>query len=243
MPRVQSATLLPLNSVRIGTVELDCALNETHTWSSSVTRVPVESGADRAQHIVDNPYVLVIEAVISEIPMDPTRQSQQIALSIAQSAGQGYLDSDPGIVAARNQNWDRFQGQANKAKTAGPFDPSRAVSVAASLQAVAFPRAQYSASDRFKVALSRLLALRSSRTPFDYVSPLGLVENLVFEDLEIPVDATSDLLFRARLVEFVEVGLTRTNSLAISQRDASSDAANIGSRTTIDAEFQALLAS
>ena len=91
------------------------------------------------------------------------------------------------------------------------------------------------------VALSRLLELRESDTPFDYVSPLGLVQNMVFQNLEIPVDQTTDLLFRANLVEFVEVGLTRTQSLAVGQVDASSDPANIGSRTTVPTSFNNLI--
>ena len=244
MPRVQSATLLPLNSARIGNVELDCALSETHTWPSSVTRVPVESGADRAQHIVKGPYVLQIEAVISEIPADPTRQKQQLALILAQSATKGIVDQIPDAAQFRDQAWEKFQYGVNTGiNQAGIFNPLAAVTIASSINTIGFGRDEYSASDRFKVALARLLALRESDTPFDYISPLGVVENLVFEDLEIPVDLTSDLLFRARLVEFVETGITRTRSLTIGQFDASAESANIGSRTTRSGTFRNLLAS
>jgi len=244
MPRVQSATLLPIGSARIGPVELDCALEETHTWPSSVTRVPVESGATRSQHIVDMPYTLQLVGVISEYSIDPRKQSQQVALNLASSRVRGYQNTVPGQAARRNQAWDAFdQISGNAARYAGPFNPANAVKLHSLTQALSFQRPEYSSSDQMRVALARILALRESREPFDYVSPLGVIENLVFENLEIPVDLSGDLVFRARLVEFVETGLTRSRSLAISQEDASGEAANIGSRTTVEADFQALLAS
>lgn len=244
MPRVQRATLLPIGSPRIGSIEIDCALSESHSWSSSVTRVPVESGAMRSQHIVKMPYQLTIEAVISDIPMDPKRQQIALSYQIAQSAATGYFNTIPGAAAVRNQTQDATLGIIGSVgQFAGAFNPLQSVGIATATRALGLPQAEYSASDLLQVALSRLLELRESDTPFDYISPLGVVNNLVFEDLEIPVDTTSDLLFRARMVEFVETGLTRSRSLTVAQEDASSDAANIGSRTTIEADFQTLLNS
>jgi hypothetical protein len=244
MPRVESATLLPIGAPRIGSVLIDCALSETHTWASSVTRVPVESGSIRSQHIVKAPYVLTIEAVISEIPTDPKRQQIALSYQIAQSRTKGYFDSIPGARALANQGFEKLDPSRNAAsKALGPFNPSRAVGVATATRGIALPKTEYSQSDEFQVALSRLLELRESDTPFDYISPLGVVSNLVFENLEIPVDQTGDLLFRARLVEFVETGLTRSRSLAVGQEDASQEPANIGSRTTAEADFQDLLNS
>ena len=242
MPRVARATFLPMGSPRIGSVELDCALSETHTWSSTVTRVPVESGASRAQHIVKQPYVLQIEAVISDRPMDPRRQQIALSFQIAQSAVTGYFNTVPGAAAKRNQTQEALLGIIGSASQfGGSFNPMQSVGIATATAGVGTAENEYSASDELQVALSRLLQLRESDTPFDYISPLGLVRNLVFEDLEIPVDQTQDLLFRARMVEFVETGLTRTRSLSLAQEDASSEPANIGSRTTIEAEFQTLL--
>lgn len=244
MPRVASATLLPIGSPRIGSVELDCAISETHSWASAVTRVPVESGSVRAQHIVKQPYTLRIEAVISDRPTDPRRQQIALSYQIAQSAARGYFDSAPGIAAKRNQTFDAVQGIYAKARGyGGKANPLNSVGIATATRGIAIPPAEYSASDMLQVALSRLLELRESDTPFDYISPLGVVHNLVFEDLEIPIDQNQDLLFRARLVEFVETGLTRSLSLVIEQEDASSEPANIGSRTTIEADFQTLLNS
>jgi hypothetical protein len=206
----------------------------------------VESGAVRSQHIVKNPYTLSIEVVISDIPVDPNLQAPQLSYNIAQSVVDRYFDTVAGQLALKNQDFGKLYGKASQLKqqasqvlgNIGQFG-----GLATAGRAVRFTKPTYSNNDKFRVALSRLLELRESDTPFDYVSPLGVVNNLVFEDLEIPVDTTSDLLFRARLVEFIETGITRTRSLTIDQEDASAEAANIGSRTTADAEFQALLAS
>lgn len=231
MPRVASATFLPLGTPRIGTIDLDCTLTETHTWRSAVTRVPVESGAVRSQHIQDQPFELAIEAVISDRPVNHRKQQAALGRAIAQSAVGGYFTSVPGLLALKNQAYDKINKAVAGSRViqVGQVLASTAVAAASAFG----PPDEYSAIDKLMVALSRLLELRASHTPFDYVSPLGLVQNLVFEGLEIPIDSTSDLLFRARLVEFVETGLTRTQSLAVGQVDASSDPANIGSRTTI----------
>jgi hypothetical protein len=211
-----------------------------------VTRVPVESGAVRSQHIAKQPYTLTIEAVISDIPVDPSLQAPQLAHNIAQSAVVGYFDTVAGKAAQKNQKFDKLYGKASQftqiAETIAGY-AGTPIGLAMASRAIKFTKPVYSNNDKFRVALSRLLELRESDTPFDYVSPLGVINNLVFEDLEIPVDTTSDLLFRARLVEFIETGITRTRSLTIDQEDASAEAANIGSRTTVEADFQALLAS
>lgn len=242
MPRVARATFLPMGSPRIGSIELDCALSETHTWSSSVTRVPVESGSVRSQHIQKNPYVLQIEAVISDRPMDPRRQQKALSFQIAQSAVTGYFNTVAGAAAKRNQSQEALLGIIGSASQfGGSFNPLQSVGIATATAGIGIDEHEYSASDELQVALSRLLELRESDTPFDYISPLGLVSNLVFEDLEIPVGQNQDLVFRARLVEFVETGLTRSLSLAVSQQDASGEPANIGSRTTVEANFQNLL--
>ena len=233
MPTVASATFIPLGTPRIGTIDLDCTLSETHTWRSAVTRVPVESGADRAQHIQDQPFQLKIEAVISDRPVNHRKQQAALGRAIAQSAVTGYFSSIPGLLALKNQAYEKVNG-AYAQNIAGNLAGADALASTAVAAATSFgPPDEYSAIDKLMVALSRLLELKDSHTPFDYVSPLGLVQNLVFEGLELPIGQESDLLFRASLVEFVETGLTRTQSLAVGQVDASSDPANIGSRTTI----------
>lgn len=176
--------------------------------------------------------------------MDPRRQQIQLSYQLAQSATKGYTDTIPGAAAIRNQAYDKMSGAfAQASQFGGAFNPTQAIGAATATRGLGIPSDEYSASDTLKVAISRLLELRESDTPFDYISPLGVVPNLVFEDLEVPVDNTQDLVFRARLVEFVETGLTRTRSLTLSQEDASSDPANIGSRTTVEADFQQLLNS
>lgn len=227
----------------MGPIEIDCTITELHSWTSTVTRVPVESGADRSQHIIDNPYMLSVEAVISDIPMDPRKQAQAAAFNIAGS----LVSGSPALIAAANQAWPQFQGASQKVNSAfsgaggemgvafgagSYYDPRNAVGVGLALQSAGYQPPNYTANDKYRVALARILNLRESRVPFDWVSPLGVVENLVFETFEVPVDQTSDLLFRATFVEFVETGLTRTRSLAGPQVDLSSDPDNIGSRTT-----------
>ncbi len=242
MPEVDSATIMPRHGPMIGNIELDVTMSETHLWSSQVTMVPVETGADRSQHIIFQPYRLEVEAVISDIPMDRRKQAQAAAFSLAGSA----VNGSP-LQAIRNQGWEKFQGGMgnfdNRVATAGGaqgtalgagtyFDPRNSVGLATALQSIGFDPPEYTAHDRFRVALARMLTLRESNTPFDWISPLGVVENMVFQRLEVPIDTTQDFLFRASLIEYVETGIHRFRSLTGSQEDLSSDPDNIGSRTT-----------
>ena len=188
MPKVDSATFLTIGSPRIGNIDIDCALTETHTWDSIVTRVPVESGSVRSQHIVKQPYMLEVEAVISDIPIDPKKQQIALARNLAQSAVTGYAESVPGALAFKNQLYEKITGVLAKLNSAGAFGAANAVRLASGTRALWLQKNEYSAIDQLVVALSRLLELRESDVPFDYISPLGVVSNMVFTSLEIPVD-------------------------------------------------------
>ncbi len=56
----------------IDAIELDASLSETHKASSSVTRNPVEKGADVTDHIHNDPDAVTITGIISVTPDDVT---------------------------------------------------------------------------------------------------------------------------------------------------------------------------
>lgn len=224
MATVDSISLLPANGSMIGPINLDAVIDENHIWSNQVTVEPVEAGADRASNIIEMPYRLRITATIADIPRR-TVLSRSLAAFQFLTAGTSKLPA-AGELNQKYTEYQNFGNSKNARAIAG--NVASAISTAQGL----FSEGTFSAYEKSIVALARMLQLRATREPFDYISPLGPRPDLVFEALEVPVDTTEDFLFRASLIEFVEVGLTRRDSLAAAQSDLSGDAEDVGTRTT-----------
>lgn len=227
MPITDSATFMAGGGPMLGPIELTCTISENHTWANQVTMEPVESGANRTDHIIEVPYRLEIVATIADIPASSWLQRAQAGFNFAVS-NVPPLNNPESIIG--EQSFEKFNaGKARGVDVAGRF--SKAYS---QLSSLGFSQRSLSAYESSIVALSRLLQLNASRTPFDYISPLGPMTGLVFESITVPVDTTQDLLFNAVMVEYIEEGVSRSVSLASAQEDLSGDAADLGTQSTVE---------
>lgn len=52
---------------KLGHIELDCTVSETHPEGQSISPYPIEAGADRFDHIQDWPEAVMLEGVISDV--------------------------------------------------------------------------------------------------------------------------------------------------------------------------------
>lgn len=79
----------------IGTVELDCAISESHQAGQDVTDHPVEEGSPITDHARKRPDVVTIEGLVTDTPVGLT-QRQRAAQSL------GLVDSEeaPGYAQA-----------------------------------------------------------------------------------------------------------------------------------------------
>lgn len=73
---------------RLGTVELDATVSETHSAASDVTQHPVEAGANVVDHVRPKPRTLVLEAIVTDTPVPNA------------AAPQGEWRAQPGRAAA-----------------------------------------------------------------------------------------------------------------------------------------------
>jgi hypothetical protein len=60
----------PDATARIDEIVVDAFVNETHTFSSEITDHPIESGGMIVDHVYQMPFVLFIDGIISNTPMN-----------------------------------------------------------------------------------------------------------------------------------------------------------------------------
>lgn len=60
--------------IYLGTIAIDAAITETHSFSGEITQFPVESGATIIDHKRINPITLSLECVVSDAPLGPIKQ-------------------------------------------------------------------------------------------------------------------------------------------------------------------------
>lgn len=77
----------PESKARLGELIVDAYINETHTFSSTITEHPIEGGLSIVDHIHNQPFCLSIEGIISNTPMN------LIGLTAYDSAKR-YLDGE-----------------------------------------------------------------------------------------------------------------------------------------------------
>lgn len=61
--------LLTQTKAKIGGIELDCSVNETHERSAELTKYPVEDGGNISDNVVLLPKKLTIEGLVSKTPL------------------------------------------------------------------------------------------------------------------------------------------------------------------------------
>ncbi len=63
---------------KIGSIELDASLSESHKSNAEATRHPVEKGAKITDHIRPEPEEITIEGIISNTPLNRTQQTRAV---------------------------------------------------------------------------------------------------------------------------------------------------------------------
>lgn len=56
---------------KIGNIQLDVTISESHLFSSTITKFPVEDGSDKTDHIINEPVALSISGFITNTPTKP----------------------------------------------------------------------------------------------------------------------------------------------------------------------------
>lgn len=87
---------------KLGTLELDASVSESHSSSVEVTRHPVEQGAKITDHRLENPDELTITGVISETPLPTSDVSTELRTSEGRQY-QGRGQAAAGRVASAYQ--------------------------------------------------------------------------------------------------------------------------------------------
>lgn len=54
---------------KVGSVELDVTLREDHRYTSRVTTYPIEEGSTLADHIINEPAIVVLEGIVTDTPL------------------------------------------------------------------------------------------------------------------------------------------------------------------------------
>lgn len=62
-------SLFTQTRAKIGAIEIDCSVEETHERSADLTRYPVEAGSTISDNVVLHPKKLTLEGVISKTPL------------------------------------------------------------------------------------------------------------------------------------------------------------------------------
>lgn len=90
-------SLFTQTKARIGIIELDCSLQETHERTATLTQSPVESGATISDNVVLMPKRLTIEGIISKTPLGAAG-----LVGSALTAGAGFAGNAAAAKAGQN---------------------------------------------------------------------------------------------------------------------------------------------
>ncbi len=191
---------------RLGNIPLNAVLTETHSIINTVTRAPVDGEADRARHIITQPREVAITAIVSASSDSPEDQAI------------GHFVRRPVVVINR------------PSIGFGEISVERP-SIGEELGLEIDQPPGETAFERHASFWARLNALNDSKELFDYVSDLGVYENMVFDSVEVVRDDREWIEFSALLVEFVMTGVTRDRWLSEDQADDSRDPADPGTKT------------
>jgi hypothetical protein len=67
--RERISLFYPDSKARLGELVIDAFIQESHEFSSELTEHPVENGSVLADHIINKPFSLTIDGIISNTPM------------------------------------------------------------------------------------------------------------------------------------------------------------------------------
>ena len=99
--------LFNLNSPgKIGAVELDAVLSESHSYENSVTSYPVEEGSPITDHVIRKPEEVEINGLVTDSPINPGKVFDKNRASNAftkflELAGYDYLDQTSTVAKVK----------------------------------------------------------------------------------------------------------------------------------------------
>lgn len=148
---------------RIGTVELDASISETHAATAVATRHPVESGADVSDHVHLNPRTFLIEGLITNHPLEvPGTQADGVA------------------IVSKQFSWETLPG---------PGAIGAVIGVAQDIFGLASDNTSHAQGfsqefDRVKDAYDEIDNLVAKRQPILIITALREYENMILESFE-----------------------------------------------------------
>jgi hypothetical protein len=208
-------SLLFQQRAKIGVLELDCSLSETHEAPARVTEIEIESGASINDHIILQPLKLTLNGIVSKTPLGAAGLLGSIATAGATQAAKNISSKFGHKAGASALAAGASLGGLIAGKLADGFTGSRA------------PR------DVFDY----LMQLRDERKAFDVVTALKLYSNMVISNLSVPrnKDTVNTLEFTVTLQQLTIVApLIEFNALAgLGGVAGASPSSNLGKQTGV----------
>lgn len=93
----RTAFFYNLGSGKIGFIQLDCTVSETHSRTAKVSQNEIEDGSEIADNVVLGNEKLTIEGIISEAPL-PSGDIRDIANTVTQK-GFSFLNKKAGVLS------------------------------------------------------------------------------------------------------------------------------------------------
>lgn len=190
-----------------GNVLLNVVRSEVHSLSNTLTRAPVDGQADRAQHIIPNPIMITITAIVS------AATDSMVDSNIAFFGGPDVRTKDLTGSTAVNQNLRQLQLAARVGITAN-----------------------FSGLNKYATFWARLQKLNNERRPFEYISDLQVYQDMIFSSIDVERSTAEWIEFTAVMEEFRTAGVTRDRWLSEDQSDSSRDGKDAGTKTTGDVD-------
>lgn len=182
---------------KLGVMELDVSLSETHEASAQMTQSEIEDGSTITDSITLAPIKLTIEGVISQTPLG----SSALVSSLATAAG-GVLGKTLGGSSTL----------AGAAGLVGVGSMGGLVSKAVGLDDYGAEGKSRKPEDVFKY----LIELREKRIPFEVVTGLQTYQNMVLTNLSVPRNAqTVGILRFSATLEQVKIVSSQTIDVAV----------------------------
>lgn len=201
---------------KIGVMELDASISESHERSTTITENEVEDGAVISDHAKLNPIKLNLEALISDSPLTLFNSIAGLGASTLASRASGLVGTAVSTAASFG---------AKKLIESGK---------AGSVEGIVSNNRTKNPEDAYKY----LCELWANRTPFTVQTALQKYDNMMIENLSIPRTANNgkSLRFSVSLkqITIVESAVVKVPALRLdkSAKSGGSSAADLGKQAS-----------
>ncbi len=113
--------IFPVKQSQIGTVTVDAAVSEKHSFASTPTRNPVEEGAKVTDHVELEPVRLSIQGMISDSPLD-FQILNNIAKGDFKAIGKSFKDGLNNSLGKTSRSIEQFEALLQLQKSRQPFE-------------------------------------------------------------------------------------------------------------------------